>query len=236
MSVDTLSKFGVPELTKDQENRGGIIMPIYSYRFRVTFAFPDVDGYLLTQNLVDVTTDLKNKCISLNIRQGIVGEQWQVIDSVARMNGGWQPWESLQLDFMDGGNDNTYHSLLFNGVKCEEHTFRMDYALSDVATHKFKLSYKTMKVLPPIRALPASGLSNFSTEEKLGEVKFATPQEIVEKMMAEKESVHPKKPLKKPRKKKEVQSEVTPMSELLEKFIEENEAEQPTKKSRKKKV
>lgn len=129
--MTTLKNFGVPQ---GDGSRSGIIMPWYSFRFRVMTRALGV-----MQNVEDVAVDFVAKTVKINVRSTVDPEHF--VDALR--------FQSFRLDCMDGGNDKPIYSLLPQGLKLVGHNFDLAYSNSKPAMHRYVFSFEDMGVEMP---------------------------------------------------------------------------------------
>lgn len=156
----TLNKFGVPI----NGVRGAILQPMQQHRFRVRATNLSEDYMvLICQQTVSCDVDMKNKLVTLKIRQPVIPE---FLYAVAEMG-----HARLVIDFMDGGC-NPIYSMLLHECRMKSHTFRLDYASSDVVYHTLEYDFTTFFVIDPNAA---------EKEEKYEpQPGWLTPQQAIE--------------------------------------------------------
>ena len=155
-------KFGIPVSTKP-----GLLMPWYSYRFKVASRFPGV-----TQNVEDVSIDFKNNTVKISVRATVDPEHY--LDAIR-----FGSYGSFKLDCMTGGDDNHF-SLIPRGLKLTSHDFGLDYAVSKPAHHQYTFTFEDMGVQAPEAKMTPAPLP-------IDDDGFMTPAEAL-KSLAEKEA------------------------------------------------
>jgi hypothetical protein len=127
-------------------NRGGIMEPMYQYRFRVIFMCDigcAVDGEqdliidtVLTRNITYVKTDFLKKYIEIGIRQPLHGSDvmnkiWEVVQTKK---------QEIYLDALNGKNTPTM-TMTVHGSRVVEHSFTLSYGDEGFVEHKLLFEF-----------------------------------------------------------------------------------------------
>ncbi len=126
--------------------KGGILMPLMKFRFRVVFGGEHIydEQCILTQQVMNCSIDMKEKTFSINLRQPCVPNMITMLNLV--ING----YYNIYVEPLDSANDAAHFSIELYGCKCINHKFDLDYADSDVATHELAFSYHSLREIEPV--------------------------------------------------------------------------------------
>ena len=141
--MTTVKNFGVPV---DGEERGGILMPLLSYRFRIVFPmealYPE-QGLLLTQQVIKCSFDFVKKEFRVKLRQPITKGMLGLVRYISA-----HP-TSIIVEPMGGGSHSLFSIHLYD-CKCVNHSFELDYGNSDIAVHSLVFNYFRLEENDPV--------------------------------------------------------------------------------------
>ena len=125
---------------------GGIRTPLMTFRFRVIFGgenFYD-NAYILTQQVMNCSIDMKEKKFNIELRQSISPGIFTMLNIFIRDR------YNIYIDPLDHHNDVGLFSIQLYDCECISHNFDLDYAGgSDVAKHKLVFSYRSLSEVEP---------------------------------------------------------------------------------------
>ncbi len=174
--MTTVKNFGVPV---DGEERGGILMPLLSYRFRIIFPmealYPE-QGLLLTQQVIKCSFNFAKKEFKVKLRQPITKGMLNLVKHISTQS------TTIIIEPMNGGNNPLFSIHLFD-CKCTDHSFELDYGSSSIAVHSLTFEYSFLNEENPTEWVEDG------TKEEIGP--GMTPAEAIKK--ADKKAAKKKK-------------------------------------------
>lgn len=164
--MTTVKNFSVPVNGKE---RGGILMPLLSYRFKIIFPiealYPEQE-YLLTQQVIKCSFNFAKKEFKVKLRQPITKGMLNLVKYIATRS------TAIIVEPMNGENNPLFSIHLFD-CKCTDHSFELDYGSSSIAVHNLTFEYFFLK-----EEDPTEWVEN-GTKEEIGP--GMTPAEAIKK-------------------------------------------------------
>jgi len=134
------------DVSIDAEKRGGILMPLLAYRFRIIFPMEALlhpeQELLLTQQIMSCSFDFVKKELKVELRQPITKGMLSLVNYISTH------FISIIVEPLNGVSDSLF-SIHVLDCKCIDHSFKLDYSDSAVAVHKLIFNYSRLEERDP---------------------------------------------------------------------------------------
>ena len=146
----------------------GILLPVETHRFRVIHP---ASWEHFTAQIASVNLDLKERKLTILVRQTVLAETFNRISAVVRS------FVAPAVDVMGRDGDILFR-LTFQDAVVEKHELVFDYAVGSVAHHKIVWSFKSSEAIEVLPVEPSGDSDG----------KFPTPEEAVRQYLAERKT------------------------------------------------